>query len=120
VSDDLNEGLSWIRVDPRVTLRGLSLPECLSLRVRLWPDVGATNVIVSKNDNGPQDDDVFKLTIAEKKGGPEFLGGTVTSINRLIVLNVTVRAIVRNMAIYTTSVTSSHGAVSAYVALEKE
>ena len=44
VSDDSDEGLSWIMVDPRVTSRGASsLPECLSLSVRLWPDIGATN-----------------------------------------------------------------------------
>ena len=31
-------------VDPRVTSRS-SLLECLSLSIRLWPDVGATNEI---------------------------------------------------------------------------
>ena len=47
VSDDLDKGLSWITVDPRVTSRGpCSSPECLSLNVRLWwLDVGATNEI---------------------------------------------------------------------------
>ena len=47
MSDDLDEGLSWIAVDPRVTSRGpSSSPECLSLNVRLWwLDVGATNEI---------------------------------------------------------------------------
>ena len=45
MSDDLDEGSSWIMVDPRVTSRGASsLPECLSLSIRLWPDVGATQV----------------------------------------------------------------------------
>ena len=43
-SDERPEGLSWIKVDPRVTLRCTSfLQECLSLSVR--PDVGATNEI---------------------------------------------------------------------------
>ena len=46
MSDDLEEGLSWILVDPRVTSRGASsLPECLTLSIRLLPDVGATNEI---------------------------------------------------------------------------
>ena len=46
VSDDLDEGLSWIIDDPRVTSRAPScLPECLSLSIRLSPDVGATNEI---------------------------------------------------------------------------
>ena len=46
MSDELDEGLSWIMVDPRVTSRGPSLlPECLSLNIRLWPDIGATNEI---------------------------------------------------------------------------
>ena len=46
MSGDLEEGLSWIMVDPRVTSRGISSSqECLSLSVRLWPDVGATNEI---------------------------------------------------------------------------
>ena len=32
MSDDLDEGLSWIMVDPRVTSRGASSsPECLTL-----------------------------------------------------------------------------------------
>ena len=45
MGDDL-EGLSWILVDPRVTSRGgSSLPECLTLSIRLLPDVGATNEI---------------------------------------------------------------------------
>ena len=49
--DDLDdEGLSWVcMVDPRGVLvisRGpSSLPECLSLSVRRWPDVGVTNEI---------------------------------------------------------------------------
>ena len=52
VSDDNldDEGLSWVcMVDPTRVLvisRGpSSLPECLSLSVRRWPDVGATNEI---------------------------------------------------------------------------
>ena len=46
MSGDLEEGISWITVDPRMTSRGVSsLPECLSLSVRLWPDVGAKNEI---------------------------------------------------------------------------
>ena len=47
MSDDLNEGLSCIVVDPRVTSRGSTsfLLECLSLSTRFWPDVGATNEI---------------------------------------------------------------------------
>ena len=39
---------SWIidSDDSRVTSRGpFSLPECLSLSIRLWPDIGATNEI---------------------------------------------------------------------------
>ena len=46
VSDNFDGGLSWISVDPRVTSRGgSSSPECLTLSVRLLPDVGATNEI---------------------------------------------------------------------------
>ena len=46
MSDDLDEGLSWILVGPRATSRGPSSPpECLTLSVRLLPDVGATNEI---------------------------------------------------------------------------
>ena len=46
MSDDLDEGLSWILFDPRVTSRGASsLPECLTLSLSLLPDVGATNEI---------------------------------------------------------------------------
>ena len=46
VSDDLDGGLSWILVDPRATSRGsFSSPECLTLSIRLWPDVGAKNEI---------------------------------------------------------------------------
>ena len=44
--DDWDEGLSWVMVNPRVTSKGpSSRPECLSLSVRLLPDVGATNEI---------------------------------------------------------------------------
>ena len=46
MSDDLDDGFSWIMVDPRVTSRSPSfLLECLSLNIRHWPDVGATNEI---------------------------------------------------------------------------
>ena len=46
MNEDLDKGLSWIMVDPRVTSRGPSSPpECLSLSIRLLPDVGATNEI---------------------------------------------------------------------------
>ena len=46
MSNDLEEGFSWILVDPRVTSRGeSSSPECLTLSVRLLPDFGATNEI---------------------------------------------------------------------------
>ena len=45
MSNDFNEVLSWIVVDPRVISRGASSsPECLSLSVRLWLEVGATNM----------------------------------------------------------------------------
>ena len=44
MSDDLDEALSWIMVDPRVTSRGSSPPpECLSLSIRLWSNFGVTN-----------------------------------------------------------------------------
>ena len=43
MSDDLEEGLSWILDDPRVTSREAS--ECLTLSISLLPDVGATNEI---------------------------------------------------------------------------
>ena len=44
MSDDIDEGLRQMVVNPRVTSRGpSSSPECLSLRIRLWPDDGATN-----------------------------------------------------------------------------
>ena len=46
MSDELDEGLRWIVFDPRVISRDpSSLPECLSLSIRLWPDVGPTNEI---------------------------------------------------------------------------
>ena len=46
VSDDLEDGLSWILFDPRVTSRGgSSQPECLTLSTSLLPEFGATNEI---------------------------------------------------------------------------
>ena len=46
MSDDLDEGLSWILVDPRVTSSGASSsPECLTLSISLLRDIGATNEI---------------------------------------------------------------------------
>ena len=46
MSDNWDGGLSWIFVSPRVTSRGASSsPECLTLSISLFPDVGATNEI---------------------------------------------------------------------------
>ena len=46
VSDHSDGGLNWILVDPRVTSRGSPLsPKCLTLRISISPDFGATNEI---------------------------------------------------------------------------